>query len=309
MKLKISMLLLIFISCNTPQPKIFGESLIDEAVHNLKNQLILNYKIVDKRTLAIASFTRVDLITMNRKYNVAVSELGENIANSLQNEIFNPELFDLLERQRIDGIIGESLFSQQGLSDDNLSKISLSGAEYIILGTMQKRENSIRIDARIVELKSGKILSVANTNLKITPYILDSYNNLRKMEQESERFEIVSNEGWQATKVIINEPSEIEIFAEGQWSMTSARIERMNPEGLPQNPSNWGDYRLFSNFNHGALICRIKIDKEQEYIFTLGEKANVQPGLVECRINDKDFGNNVGSVFVTIKHKILISKE
>lgn len=308
MRILIITLLAFLLGCNSSQPKQPGEAIIDKAVQDLKKQLILNYKSQDKKKLAIASFTRVDLMTKDRKYNVAVPELGEHLANSLQNDIFNPEMFDLLERQRIDGMLGELLLNRQGLSEDNLEKINLIGADLVILGTLQKRENSIRIDSRIVETKTGKIVSVANTNLELTDYILASYNNLKNAEEISERFEIVSNDGWQATKVLIKEYSQIEIFAEGQWSMTSDSIKRMSPVGLLENPSGWGDYRLYKNFNHGALLCRIKMNSELSQVFTIGMPGYVYPGIVECRINDNDLENNVGSVFVTIHHRIIPSE-
>ncbi|WP_246835076.1 FlgO family outer membrane protein [Leptospira kmetyi] len=53
------------------------------------------------------------------------------------------------------------------LADANtIESIKLSGAELLVLGTIQKRNNTIRFDARIVNIVDGKILSVATSAIR-----------------------------------------------------------------------------------------------------------------------------------------------
>lgn len=78
--------------------------------------------------------------------------------------------------------------------------------------------------------------------------------------------------------------------------MTNNRI-LIEHQGIQLNPSEWGDFRIFPNFNHGQLLCRLK-DSPSTFIFP-GKFITDRSSLIECRINDTDLQNNVG--FMTVK--------
>ena len=342
---------------------IASDDVIDESAQSLKNQLLKNYTIKEKKTIAIASFARTDLINSNSKYYSVIPKLGILYANSLQNEMFRPDKFDLLERQRIDGILKEIYYDRIGLTEEFDKNLKLIGADYILLGTLQKRESSIRIDARLVNTLDGKIVSVGTTTLPINSYTLNLYSDFPSTI-ESFKGSILASESWQTINGRINDNTEIDIEAEGQWSiitginnvkmdakgvsynpydeyvnvidkysktisategwqniyelsedgfieiyleaegqwsMTNPSIIRMDANGQEENPSAWGDYRVSKNFNHGALICQL--DKRQDDFFSLGFNQISGKGFIQCRINDNDLKNNVGSITLTYKIK------
>jgi curli biogenesis system outer membrane secretion channel CsgG len=276
-----------------------GDAVIDESAKSLQRQILKNYTIKDKKTIAIASFARTDLIKPNAKYRSVIPKIGILFANSLQNEMFYPDKFDLLERQRIDGLLDEVYYDKIGLTEESNKNLKLSGADYILLGTLQKREESIRIDARLVGSLDGKIVSVGTTTLPLTEYTHDLYNDFPDIQSEISG-KILADAEWQAINGFIEEPSEIILDSQGDWTMTSNHIN-ITGEGVESNPSSFGDYRLYKNFNHGALICRLK--SKPNLIFGVGNWTLPDKGIIECRINDNDVINNVGSQTVTIKIK------
>jgi hypothetical protein len=216
--------------------------------------------------------------------------------------LFQPERYDLLERQRIDGLLSEVFYEKIGLTEESNKNLKMSGADYLLLGTLTKREESIRIDARLVGALDGKIVSVGTTNLPLNSYTLELYNDFSNVNDVF-KGNIFSNEGWQSINGFIEGHSEIVIDAEGQWSMTSDNVLRMDANGVENNPSSWGDFRIAKNLNHGALICRLNSNKDN--LMTLGIWEVDSKGIIECRINDNDLKNNIGSQIVTIKVKKL----
>jgi TolB-like protein len=66
----------------------------------------------------------------------------------------------------------------------------------ILLGTLQKREESIRIDARLVGALDGKIVSVGTTTLPLTEYTVELYSDFPDVN-DIMKGQILANEGWQ----------------------------------------------------------------------------------------------------------------
>jgi TolB-like protein len=107
------------------------------------------------------------------------SHLGVYIANSLQEYIFDKNLFTLLERDRLDSILGEFRFNQSGLvaklSEKKLGK--LLGADIVLLGTIADNTNSFKITGKITDLQTGTINSIAGVNIKKTEALKKKFDN------------------------------------------------------------------------------------------------------------------------------------
>ncbi|HNF12896.1 MAG TPA: hypothetical protein PK453_04450 [Leptospiraceae bacterium] len=69
---------------------------------------------------------------------------------------------------------------------------------------------------------------------------------------------------------------------------------------MSENPSDWGDYRISTDFAHGQLICRL-VSNEQSKYFSMGNFQSHQSGFIECRMNDFDIKNNSGKVSITFQ--------
>lgn len=272
---------------------------IDKAAKELKEQLLANYNPKDRRALAIASFARNDLVKPLAKYILVTPKLGIYLANALQNEMFKPELFDLVERQRIDGILDEISYGKIGLADaSTIETIKLSGADLLLLGTIQKRNNTIRFDARIVNISDGKIASVGTAVIPTSEFVLKLYEEHPESKKDYSGM-INARDGWQVLNILVEPNMPIKVEAQGYWSMTDNQLQ-LDSKGSSVNPSQWGDFRIYSNLNHGQLVCRLNTNRD--LIFSTGEFEFQIGGYPECRINDTALNNNSGHITVTIKH-------
>ncbi|TGK03934.1 curli assembly protein CsgG [Leptospira semungkisensis] len=91
------------------------------------------------------------------------SQLGRMISDRLSKELFDPKTFILLERDRLNQVIGEQTFQETGLvlSDQIVSAGKLSGAEYLTLGQIVFQDQVFLLNIRIVSL-GGVICATAD---------------------------------------------------------------------------------------------------------------------------------------------------
>ena len=130
-----------------------------------------------KRKVAVLTFVNE---------NGDVSNLSLFISNTLQTNIFDPKIFSLLERERVDSLLSEYEFNTSGLiSSVDTKKIgNLIGADIVVVGTISQKvsEKSIPyfvITARIVDLGTGEILAIDSSNCLANDELIDDYNTLR----------------------------------------------------------------------------------------------------------------------------------
>ncbi|MDY6969069.1 MAG: CsgG/HfaB family protein [Spirochaetota bacterium] len=111
------------------------------------------------------------------------SRLGDFISNSIQLKIFDPNIFILLERQRIDSILKEYKFNQSGLVNNLDSKKlgKLLGTDLVLVGTISLNKTDTNelyftINGRIVKLESGEIKAVSLVNILSNEELFEKYN-------------------------------------------------------------------------------------------------------------------------------------
>jgi len=161
---------------------------IDEKLH-LKNDFSKSISFLTKK---ITKIYEKNNITQKKKLAVISlvnadgnkSELGRYAANLTQEKIFNPKLFSLLERERIDSLLDEHKLNKTGLftSIDTKKLGKLLGADLVFVGTLNlNKEKSIEylsVHARIVNLESGEINSIASVNIMINSNLKEKYYSL-----------------------------------------------------------------------------------------------------------------------------------
>ena len=88
--------------------------------------------------------------------------IGREVANGLQVQLFDPERFSLLERERVDSLLGEFSFGETGLVQElSTSELgNLLGAEVVVVGTVRAGAETATVSARLVDLESGEILGI-----------------------------------------------------------------------------------------------------------------------------------------------------
>lgn len=142
---------------------------------NLKKSYIKHNPVDTPKKIAVIIFVNED---------GSKSQFGKFVSNSIQQNIFDPGSFSLLERERIDSLLEEYDFNQSGLVKDfDYDKLgNLLGAELVIVGTLTPNVPSaqsplLTINARFVDLTDGIIKSVASVNIKQTRDIMTKYNS------------------------------------------------------------------------------------------------------------------------------------
>ncbi|MBS0618799.1 MAG: hypothetical protein JSR44_11465 [Spirochaetes bacterium] len=301
MRMRLSVLLfcsLVFNACQSRDYKKTPGLLIDDIAIALRKDLLKQYENSEKTTLAVAGFSRNDLVAARFKYKLVTPKLGLLIANALQTEMFNPARFDLIERSQIDALLSELDFHRLGITEsDGIPSLRIQGIKAIILGSVQLKDGVFQFDARIVAVETGKVLAAATKVVDYYDFLNDAYNEYPK--REDCRATIRADDSWQSTGCVIRNVAKLHVKATGSWSMTNDKFT-FGPEGVSSSPSIFGDYRILTAANHGALICRIG---ERNMIYGVSNPWDVKgiAGALECRINDKEVYNNRGSITMDIE--------
>ena len=98
--------------------------------------------------------------------------LGKIVSEMLTTSFVNSESFKIIEREQLQKVVQEFQLSQSGIIDTSYAKQigKITGADAIVTGSVTKIGNDLRLDARIIDVESGIILtaekSVGKVDLK-----------------------------------------------------------------------------------------------------------------------------------------------
>lgn len=157
MKYMILILIIVLSACTTA----VNENAI---INDLDVQLdaiaenIINTLQNENQAAAITEFTDV-------KGNI--SELGMFIAEELTTKLYKKSKLEIVERQMLKKILKEQNLGLSGFIDEQtaVSIGNILGADAIITGTITVVGKYIRINARVISTKSGKVLSAASASV------------------------------------------------------------------------------------------------------------------------------------------------
>ena len=87
--------------------------------------------------------------------------LGKIVSEMLTTSFVNSESFKIIEREQLKKVIKEFQLSQSGIIDTSYAKQigKITGADAIVTGSVIKIGNDLRLDARIIDVESGIILT------------------------------------------------------------------------------------------------------------------------------------------------------
>jgi hypothetical protein len=239
MKQSLVLLLIIgsMIGCKSTNPKVIIETDINAAMINLTDKLkqvyIANNKI-SKQRLAVFPI-------MNEDGNK--SRLGILSSNLIQDAIFDPKYFSLLERERIDSIINEHEFQSSGMvKEDYIKQIGEKlGADLVLVGTINRtniNNNSyFSYSIRLVDVSSGEIKAISNTNVLFSISLVDKYNDIYYEK----------NDGLFKVKFI------------------SIKIDPTKPSGLDWDADGSGpDIQIFVKTSQSNIYSNVYYDRYQQ---------------------------------------------
>jgi len=95
--------------------------------------------------------------------------LGKIVSEMLTTSFVNSESFKIIEREQLQKVIQEFQLSQSGIIDTSYAKQigKITGADAIVTGSVTKIGNDLRLDARIIDVESGIILTAEKSEGKI----------------------------------------------------------------------------------------------------------------------------------------------
>jgi TolB-like protein len=132
----------------------------------------------------IASIEKPKIIIKGEKVKIGIIEfqslneeakkdnLGKIVSEMLTTSFVNSESFKIIEREQLQKVVQEFQLSQSGIIDTSYAKQigKIAGADAIVTGSVTKIGGDLRLDARIIDVESGIILtaekSVGKVDLK-----------------------------------------------------------------------------------------------------------------------------------------------
>jgi len=95
--------------------------------------------------------------------------LGKIVSEMLTTSFVNSEAFKIIEREQLQKVVREFQLSQSGIIDTSYAKQigKIAGADAIVTGSVTKIGNDLRLDARIIDVESGIILTAEKTEGKV----------------------------------------------------------------------------------------------------------------------------------------------
>jgi len=91
--------------------------------------------------------------------------LGKVFSEVLTTAFVNSEAFKIIEREQIEKVVKELQLTQSGIIDTSSAKQigKMVGADAILTGSVIKIGDDLRVDARIIDVESGIILTAEKT--------------------------------------------------------------------------------------------------------------------------------------------------
>lgn len=128
----------------------------------------------------IVSIEKPKIIIKGKKVNIGIIEfqslneeakkddLGKIVSEMLTTSFVNSDSFKIIEREQLEKVMQEFQLSQSGIIDTSYAKQigKITGADAIVTGSVTKIGDDLRLDARIIDVESGIILTAEKSEGK-----------------------------------------------------------------------------------------------------------------------------------------------
>ncbi|UOG43568.1 FlgO family outer membrane protein [Leptospira noguchii] len=116
--------------------------------------------------------------------NGLITALGTTISSRLITKMYDPGKILLVEKSQLERLIDEQSFQKSGLvlSNQNLEIGRLSGADLILLGTVQFDDQSFLLQLRVVSLQSGEILAATESVFNSDDSLYNQYLTVKSQQ-------------------------------------------------------------------------------------------------------------------------------
>ena len=141
----------------------------DVAEKFVKDYAARNPQVLFKKNVAVFNFE--NLSPGVKKYDV-----GAAVAASLSTELSNSTVFNIVEREKLSKVTDEIELAMTGLVDEKTASQAgrLSGAEYIVVGTVSEIGSDIIVNCRLIDTSTGGVISSYEVSIPRQDVIAES---------------------------------------------------------------------------------------------------------------------------------------
>lgn len=162
-----------------------NKPLLDIQIDELSKQFVETLSSENKSTLAIMDFVELD---------GSQTMFGKYLREELTIRIFRTDKVSVVERGMLEEVMKEWDFGANGyVNERTASKIGqLLGVEAITIGTITDLGDYLKVNARIIEVETGKLISVASVYLTKDNTVLTLIDKKIKEPVEIKKEELIS---------------------------------------------------------------------------------------------------------------------
>lgn len=202
------------IKSNRKIMSLIGKATISDELYELSYDLLKNTNKTKKISMAFIALSS----DANNKF------VENYVTDALTQAIFECGNIKIIERSNLEKILSEQKFQASGIVDDSSAKSigKIAGVDYVCYGDMKDIGEEINVNARIVDVESGEVISISRTTVKKDKYLKDYAKQQIEVARQKkiEEKKRVENLAWKVSKVRNDFDSE-----------TIYSFKCMNPDG------------------------------------------------------------------------------
>jgi TolB-like protein len=137
---------------------VLAQRSLTDGLRNLADQITRGVPSEERGSIAVLSFRNLD-------GNESI--LGAHVSETLTTHLFQAGYRNIIERSMLDRAMSELKLGQSGLIDKETAKKigKFVSADYVVTGVMTDLSNQVSLNCRMIEVQTGQIAAVAQTNI------------------------------------------------------------------------------------------------------------------------------------------------
>lgn len=182
-----------------------GKATIADNLNELAENLLKNTERSTKISMAFVALTSDNSNKFVENY----------VTDALTQAVFECGNIKIIERANLEKILSEQKFQSSMLVDDNSAKSigKIAGVDYVCYGDMKDIGEEITVNARIVDVETGEVISISRSTVKKDTYLRDYAATQKKIEEEK------------IQKAEQEKKAQAERVAKAKWEVTKNRNE------------------------------------------------------------------------------------
>ncbi|ULQ60395.1 CsgG/HfaB family protein [Brucepastera parasyntrophica] len=145
------------------------------------------YSMADRMLADMAGKKGLSIAVLDFTLDNEHTQLSRYIAEELTGIFHSSGTVKMIERENLDTVLDEQQFQLSGNVDDNTAKSigRIAGADMLCYGRITELPGSVRISARIIDVESGILVSIANMEVPKTEKVKSLLGTAEKKQSSA----------------------------------------------------------------------------------------------------------------------------